>query len=96
MPQTTLLTHFPNGIAQFPLAAVGAAAGVITCTGVKKTQDRIVMVRADTLNATTGCVTASADLTSEFSIKSNDLIDNTGGTSTAGKNVTCLVARAYS
>lgn len=96
MPVTTLLTHFPKGIAQFPLAAVGAAAGDVTCTGIKKTQDRILFVRADTLNATTGCVTASADLTSEFTILSNDFINNTGGTSTAGKNVTVLVARAYS
>ena len=96
MPVTTKLTSFPNGISQFEFAAVGAAAGNMTCTGVVKATDRLLHVRADTLNATTGCITASADLTSEFTISANDQINNTGGTNCAAKNVLVTIARAQS
>jgi hypothetical protein len=93
---STLLTRFPNGISQFTLAAVGASAGDMTCTGVVKATDRLLHVRVDTLNATTGCITASNDLTSEFTISANDTVNNTGGTSCAGKNVLVTIARAKS
>jgi hypothetical protein len=93
---STLLTRWPNGISQFTVAAVGAAAGNMTCTGVVKATDRLLHVRVDTLNATTGCITSSADLTSEFTISADDQINNTSGTSCAGKNVIVTFARAKS
>jgi hypothetical protein len=93
---STKLTHFPNGISEFILFGVGAAAGNVVCTGVKLATDRLLEVLAMTLNATTGCVTAAADLTSEFTISADDQINNTSGTSTANKNVLVLVARAQS
>jgi hypothetical protein len=93
---TTKLTHYPNGIAQFVLFAIGATVGTITCTGIRSATDRILQVLAMTLNATTGCVTAAADLTSEFTILSNDFINNAAGTTTIHKNVLVLVARAQS
>lgn len=92
---TTKLTHFPNGIAQFTLAAVGGAAGALTCTGIRLATDRILHVRFDTLNATTGCITASADGTSETSITADDQITTTT-TNTTGLNVLVTIARAQS
>jgi hypothetical protein len=93
MPVTTKMTHFPNGIAQYTFAAIGAAAGVLTCTGVVLATDRLLHARADTLNATTGCITASADLTSETTITADNQITTTS-TSTAGKNFLITIARA--
>jgi hypothetical protein len=95
MPVTTKLTHFPNGIAQFTFAAVGSTAGTLTCTGVKLATDRLLHARFDTLNASTGCITASADGTSETTITADDQITTTT-TNTTGKNVLITVARAMS
>jgi hypothetical protein len=93
---TDKLTSFPNGISQFTVAAVGAANGNMTCTGVVKATDRLIHVRVDTLNATNGCITSSADLTSEFTISADNQINNTGGTNCTGKNVFVTFARAKS
>lgn len=54
----------------------GAAAGNVTVTGIKTT-DQILDVRA-----TDGTL---QDITSEFSITAANTINNTGGTSTAAK-----------
>lgn len=95
MPATTKLTYLPNGLAQFTFAAIGSTAGALTCTGIKLATDRILHVRFDTLNATTGCVTGSADGTSETSITADDEVTTTT-TNTTGKNVLVTVARAQS
>lgn len=53
---------------------VGAVAGPLTVTGIKK-QDRIVSVWN---------ITTPADLTSQFSISAANTITNAGGTATTG------------
>lgn len=56
----------------------GGTAGNLTLAGIT-TDDRVISVHS--MNYTTG---ACADLTSEFSIASDDTINNTGGTATTG------------
>lgn len=58
----------------------GAAAGAVAVTGIKK-RDILQSVVVFTGSTNTG----DSDLTSEFSITADGTIDNTGGTSSAGK-----------
>lgn len=85
------ITRFPGGIAQFTIAAVGAAAGDVTATGVKAT-DKLLFVQSIAHDAD-GDIVAVADLTSEFTITAANTINNTGGTSTADELVLVTVAR---
>ena len=85
------ITRFPGGIAQYTLAAVGAAAGDVTCAGIALT-DTLLLVEAVTFD-TSGYCTAVADLTAEFSITAADTVNNTGGTSTANQMVLITVAK---
>jgi hypothetical protein len=85
------VTRFPGGVAQFTFAAVGAAAGNVTATGVNAT-DELLLVQSVAFDAD-GDITAVADLTSEFSITAANTINNGGGTSTADEMVLVTVAR---
>lgn len=58
----------------------GAAAGAVAVTNIKK-RDILQSVIVVTGSTNTG----DADLTSEFSITADGTIDNTAGTSSAGK-----------
>lgn len=65
----------------------GGAAGNLTVTGVKATDDLIAVVQfnivADTGTSATGDkVDNVVDLTSEFTITADNTINNTGGTAT--------------
>ena len=91
MPVSTKLTHYPNGVAQFTFCAIPGTAGDLTCTGVLLAKDRLLQVLA--ITHTNGIPSAVVDLTSEFTIKANDQINNTGGTSTANMLVLVTVAR---
>lgn len=56
----------------------GAAAGDVTVTGIKKGDKLIAVVRIDA---------AGANLVAEFSVKADNTINNTGGTSTAAQTI---------
>lgn len=56
----------------------GAAAGDLTVTGIKLGDKLICVMRIDA---------AGANLVSEFTVKADNTINNTGGTSTAGQTV---------
>lgn len=86
-----LITRFPGGIAQFTFFGVGASAGDVTVPGIKTT-DKILLVQSVTIVAG-ATVSATADLTSEFTVKSANTVNNTGGTSTANCFVAVTVAR---
>jgi hypothetical protein len=86
-----VVTRFPGGIGQFTFIAKGLAAGDVGCTGILKARDTLVQVTALTLSGV--LVKAFNDYTGEFTIKSNNFINNTGGTSTAGMIVFVTVAR---
>lgn len=87
----TKITRFPGGVAQFTFAAVGAAAGNVTVTGVNAS-DKLLLVQSVAFDGD-GDITAVADLTSEFTITAANTINNGGGTSTADEMVLCTVAR---
>lgn len=87
------VTRFPNGIGQFLFFAPGAAAGNVGCTGVLKARDVLLQVNA-LVFATNGTLTSCADYTNEFTILSNNFLNNTGGTSSANKVLCVMVARA--
>lgn len=72
---TTQVTRFPGGLAQYVLFGVGSTAGAQTVAGVKAT-DRLIGVETITLDASGYC-TAVADITSECSVTGLDTITNT-------------------
>ena len=86
-----VVTRIPKGVGQFQFIGKGAAAGDVTVKGVVKARDTLVQVTVLTLSGV--LVKAFDDYTGEFSIKSNDTINNTGGTTSAGSIVFCTVAR---
>ena len=86
-----MITRFPGGVGQFTFAAVGAAAGNVTVTGVNAT-DKLLLVQAVT-HDTSGYCTAVADVTSEFTITAANTINNTGRTSSANLMLLVTVAR---
>lgn len=86
----TNVTRFPGGVGQFTFAAVGATAGDLTVAGVGAS-DRLLLV--ESIAFTAGVPTAVADLTSEFSVKAANTLNNTGGTSSADMIVLVTVAR---
>jgi hypothetical protein len=85
-------TLFYGGIAQVIIPAAGGAAGAVEVTGVKA-DDTLIAVHQVTY-LTNGAIDAVADLTSEFSVLSNDFIDNTSGTSTSNDLLLVQVARS--
>lgn len=85
------ITRFPGGIAQFTLFGVGAAAGNVTVPGIKTT-DTLLLVQSVTIVAG-ATVSATADLTAEFTISAANQVNNTGGTSTANCFVAVTIAR---
>ena len=85
------VSRIPGGVGQFTFIAKGLAAGNVGCTGVKKLRDSLVQVTALVLSGV--LVKSFADYTNEFSILSNDFINNTGGTTTAGAIVFVTVHR---
>ena len=87
------VTRIPNGVGQFLFFTPGGAAGNVGCTGVIKSRDVLLQVNALVFN-TNGTLASSADYTNEFTIKSNDYLNNTGGTSSANKVLCVMVARA--
>ena len=87
------VTRFPGGVGQFMFMAPGAAAGNVGVSGIFKSRDTLVQVLAAVF-ATNGTLTSAADYTNEFTIKSNDYLNNTGGTSSANKVLFVFVARA--
>lgn len=84
------ITRFPGGVGQFTFFGVGGAAGDLTVNGINAS-DKLLLVQALTLD--TGAPNAVADLTSEFSIKVANKVNNTGGTATTGAFVAVTVAR---
>lgn len=84
------ITRFPGGIGQFTFVAIGAAAGDVTVAGVKAS-DQLLLVESIAFAA--GVPSAVADLTSEFSVKAANQVNNTGGTSTADRILLVTVAR---
>lgn len=74
------------------MMCAGAAAGNVTCTGIKK-DDEIIQVVAFTFPAAGAVPTGMQDLTAEFTATATDTINNTGGTSTANKGVLVIWAR---
>lgn len=86
------VTRFPNGLGLFCFMGAGAAAGVVGVTGILKERDQINQVLAVTLSGV--LLKDSNDYTGEFTIKSNNFLDNTGGTSSAGKILYCWVIRS--
>lgn len=74
------------------MVVAGAAAGNLTCTGIKK-DDQIISVVAYSNPAAGVVPTGMVDLTSEFTATATDTINNTGGTSTANKVVIVIWAR---
>ena len=85
------MTRFPGGVAQFTVLAAGAAAGDVTLTGIKTT-DELLYVQSASFDGD-GDIVAVAELTDEFSITDADTINNTGGTSTADELLSVTFAR---
>jgi hypothetical protein len=85
------VTRFPFGVGQFRFLGNGAAAGAVAVTGVILARDSLVQVLAYTLSGV--LLKDCNDYTNEFSITADNTVNNTGGTSTAGKIVDVTVAR---
>ena len=85
------VTRVAGGVGQFIFVANGLAAGNVGCSGVIKARDSLVQVSAMTLSGV--LVKAAADYTNEFRILSNNFLNNTGGTSTAGMVLFVVVGR---
>lgn len=78
---------------------LGAAAGNLTVNGIKQ-GDRLISVEVLDFTLAEGTPntrtwTAPVDITAEFKVTADNTINNTGGTSSAGKLVTILY-EAYS
>jgi hypothetical protein len=80
----------PGGAGLKAFAAVGAAAGNVTATGVLATDTIVAVLTVDTGAASGAGMTT---LTSEFAVCAADTIGNAAGTSTANKNLIVIVAR---
>lgn len=65
--------------------ANGAAAGNVAVAGIGANDELISVVAVGLTEGTPNTFTGIADLTSEFKISAAGQINNTGGTSTAGK-----------
>jgi hypothetical protein len=92
----TDITRFPGGVGQINFLAVGAAAGDVTVAGIMPGDNLLFVQVVTSGNATNGAPTPVAsvtDLTSEFSVKAANTLNNTGGTSTANKLIMVTVAR---
>jgi hypothetical protein len=85
------VTRFPYGVGQYLFHGTGAAAGNVVVTGVIKARDTLVQVLAYTLSGV--LLKDSNDYTGEFTISADNQLNNTGGTSSAGKILDVIVAR---
>lgn len=65
--------------------ASGGAAGNITVNGIGANDEIISVIAVGLTEGTPNTFSGIADLTSEFKISAANQINNTGGTSTAGK-----------
>jgi hypothetical protein len=69
---TTALTRFPGGVGQFVFFVVGGAAGDLTATGIKAT-DNLLFVQAIE-HDTDGDISAITDITSRCTLAADKVV----------------------